>query len=132
MTIAASALFITSATVGIINLILTLTVRRMYPRDATAVTVFDAMLILSACSLWAVVLTATKENYNFDGAFLRNLHNGPGFWIFWAAASAKLAVTPALMMKQIDGVCGCSKLLCGSVQGYERCCSAEREGGSVL
>jgi hypothetical protein len=46
------------------------------------------------------------------------VHTGPGFWVLWAVAFAKLAVTPVMLMTQIAAVftaLKCVLCCCGAV-----------------
>jgi hypothetical protein len=98
LVVASSALTILSIIWSIALVVATILFKPLYPKWSIFLDVIDALMMIGASAMWSVVLSQISSAYG------EGVHTGPGFWVFWAIAFAKLVVTPMMMMAQITAI----------------------------
>jgi hypothetical protein len=107
LVVASSALLILSVITSIALAVATLLIKWFYPYISLYCDIFDALLMIVASAMWTVAANQVTNAFTIDDGDARyalGAHTGPGFWILWAIAFTKLAVTPMLLAFQLKVV----------------------------
>jgi hypothetical protein len=98
LVVASSALTILSIIWSISLAVASILFKPLYPKWSVFLDVIDALMMIGASAMWSVIFSQISSAYGLG------VHTGPGFWVFWAIAFAKLVVTPMMMMTQIVAI----------------------------
>jgi hypothetical protein len=99
LVVASSALTILSIIWSISLVVATILFKPLYPKWSVFLDVIDALMMIGASAMWSVVISQISSAYGGQG-----VHTGPGFWVFWSIAFAKLVVTPMMLMAQVVAI----------------------------
>jgi hypothetical protein len=107
---AAAALLILSIFWVVATIALMFAVKSLYPLIIAILDMLDAILMLTAASLWTAAVVQAGQDYKAPRMFdtYGTINIGPGLWLLWAICIAKLCVIPAIalvLFLLIPGVC---------------------------